>query len=194
MIKKAIWIPVLIGIVSGSLILAAALADFFIPLGPETSMGIGEIFTTLSAALGGPISAFITLLIPYSVVSLLNWEQYSEPRTFYITLADAAAHMCAMLVVSIGYCKLLYPRAQKTTIFLVGWWLTVGVYYYLAFLPLEVVLLNLVDSGFGASYSLFARDFFPEFAGTALITSLAWFAAPIRYRRPQWVKPQNFQE
>jgi len=190
-VKKTIWIPVVIGIVSGILILSAALADFFIPLGDETSIGIGEIFTTLSAALGGPVAAILTLLVPYSGVILLNLDQYTETRSLVIALADASAHLGAMLVVAICYYKLVYPRARKTGIFLLGWLLTIGVYYYLAFLPLEVVLLNLADSDFGATYSFYARNFIPEFLGTALITSLIWLAAPTRYRRPQWVESKD---
>ena len=61
-VKKTIWIPVIIGIVSGALIVLASTAHFLIPVGGDTSIGIGEIFTTLSAALGGPIAVIITLL------------------------------------------------------------------------------------------------------------------------------------
>ena len=190
-VKKTIWIPVVIGMVSAALIIFAAEAQFFIPLGNDTEMGIGELFTTLSAALGGPIASIITLLLVYGVIIILHIDLYPDLPSIYIPLADATAHLCAMLVVAIGYFKLLYPRARKTSIFLVGWFLMVGVYYYLAFLPLEVVLLNLIDPGFGATYPSFARNFIPEFLGTALITSLMWFAAPARYRRPQWVELKN---
>ena len=193
-LKRTIWIPAVIGVVSGSLILAAALADFFIPLGPETSMGVGEIFTTLSAAVGGPIAVILTLFVPYSGVILLKMELFTETQSLYMALADAAAHLSAMLVVAICYYKFLYPRARTTRFFLMGWWLTVGIYYYVAFLPLEVVLLNLVDPAFGATYPTFAGNFVPEFLGTAFITSLIWLAAPAHYRRPQWVEPKNAAE
>jgi len=188
-VKKTIWIPVVIGMVSGSLILAAAEAEFFIPLGNDTSMGIGELFTTLSAALGGPIAAIVTIFVVYSVHSMLHPEFFPDMTSIYIVLADATAHLCAMLVVAIGYYKLLYPRAKKSSIFLIGWFLMVGVYYYLALLPLSVLLLNLVDPGFGATYPAFARNFIPEFLGTAAITTLIWFASPAHYRRPQWNAP-----
>jgi len=189
--KKTIWIPVLIGIVSGSLILSAALADFFIPLGEDTSIGIGELFTTLSAALGGPVAVILTLLVPYSGVILLNLELYTEPRSLYIALADAAAHFSAMLVVAIIYYRILYPWARKTGAFLAGWFLLVGVYYYLAFLPLEVVFVNLADPDFGVTYPFYARNLFPEFLGTAGITTLIWLASPVHYRRPLWVEQKD---
>jgi len=190
-VKKTIWIPIVVGIVSAALILAASEAQFFIPLGNDTSMGIGELFTTLSAALGGPIAAIVTLLLVYSIHSILHIDLFPDMTSIYIVLADATAHLCAMLVVAIGYYKLLYPRARKTGIFLVGWFLTVGIYYYLALLPLSVILLNLADPGFSAKYPAFARNFIPEFLGTATITTMIWFASPARYRRPQWVEPKT---
>jgi hypothetical protein len=132
--------------------------------------------------------------VPYSGVVLLNLDLYSEPRSLYIPLADAAAHLSAMLVVAIIYSRFLYLWARKTGTFLFGWFLLVGVYYYLAFLPLEVVFVNLADPSFGATYSFYARNLFPEFLGTAVITSLIWFAAPAHYRRPQWTEEKHMPD
>ena len=190
-IKKIVSIPIVIGMASATLIIAAAEANFFIPLGNGSSIGIGELFTTLSAALGGPIASFVTIFVVYGVVGMLHPEYYPDTISISITIADAAAHLCAMLMIAIGYYKLLHPRARKTGIFLAGWFLLVGAYYYLALLPLSVVLLNLADPGFGATYLAFARNFIPEALGTAVITTLVWVAAPIRYRHPLWVEPGN---
>ena len=190
-VKKTIWIPVVIGMGAAALIIAAAEANFFIPLGNNTSMGVGELFTTLSASLGGPIASFVTIFVVYGVVGMLHPEYYPDTISIFITVADAAAHLCAMLVIAIGYYKLLYPWARKTGIFLVGWFLMVVIYYYLGLLPLSVLLLNLADPGFGATYPAFARNFFPEVLGTAAITTLLWFAAPAHFRRPRWVEPKN---
>jgi hypothetical protein len=187
-VKRAIWIPVVIGIVSATLIILAAEAQFFIPLGNNTSIGVGELFTTLSAALGGPIAASVTLLLVYGVISILHPELFPDMVSVFILLADAAAHLCAMLVVTVSYYKLIYPRVRKISIFLTGWFLTVGVYYYLALLPLSVILLNLADPDFGATYPTFAKNFVPEFLGTAVITTLILFALPANFRRPQWGK------
>ena len=189
-VKKTIWIPVMIGIVSGALILLASEVHFLIPTGGDSYIGIGEIFTTLSAALGGPMAVMITLLVTYGGGIMLYLDLYTDLPPILIALADATAHLCALLVVAIGYGKLLHPRARKTSMFLVGWWLTIGVYYYLAFLPLEVVLLNLVDPGHGVTYPSIARSVFLEFLGTVVITTLLWIALPARYRRPQWLEPK----
>ena len=193
-VKKTIWIPIAIGMASAALILAASEANFFIPLGNGSSIGIGELFTTLSASLGGPIASFVTIFVAYGVGSMLHPEYYPDTISISITVADAAAHLCAMLVIAIGYYKLLYPWVRKTGFFLVGWFLLVCAYYYLALLPLSVVLLNLADPGFGATYPVFARNFIPEALGTAVITTLVWVASPVRYRRPQWVEPGNTPE
>lgn len=189
--NKKIWPPVVIGIVSGALIFLASTAHFLIPVGGDSYIGIGEIFTTLTAALGGPIAVIIMLLATYGGVIILNIDLYADLPPILIALADATAHLCALLVVAMGYGKILYPSSKNTGIFLVGWWLMVGVYYYLAFLPLEVALLNLTDPGHGVTYPMIARNLLPEFLGTVTITTLIWIALPARYRRPQWMEPKQ---
>jgi hypothetical protein len=190
-VKRTIWIPVLIGLVSAALIIAAAEANFFIPLGPDTSMGIGELFTTLSAAIGGPIASITTIFVTYGVVGMIHPEYFPDLPSLYIILEDAIAHLSAMLMVVLIYTKLLYPRARKTGFFLAGWFLLICAYYFLALLPLSVVFLNLIDPSRGATYFDFARGFLPEVLGTAIITTLIWLAAPIRYRRPLWIELEN---
>jgi len=189
--KKTIWIPVAVGFAFGVLAFFASIANFSIPLGNDTFIGIGEIFATLSATLGGPIAVISMLLVTYGSVITVYIELYTDAQIFYIALADFTAHLCAMLVVTICYYKLLYPKARKTSAFLLGWWLIVGGYYYLALLPLSVILLNLANPDFGFTYVSFARDFLPEFLGTATITTLVWFAAPVHYRCPQWIEPKQ---
>ena len=190
-LKKTIWIPVAIGMVSAILILAASEANFSIPLGNGSSIGIGELFTTLSAALGGPLASIVTIFAAYGILGILHPEFFPDMTSVYILLEDAIAHLCAMLMVAIGYYKFLFPRMRMTGIFLVGWFLLVCAFYYLALLPLSVVFLNLIDPGRVATYSVFARNFFPEFLGTATITTLIWFAAPARFRRPLWIEPKQ---
>jgi len=193
-VKKTIWIPIAIGMASTALILAASEANFFIPLGNGSEMGIGELFTTLSAALGGPLASIVTIFLAYSIHSIFHPEIFTDMTTVYIILEDAVAHLCAMLVVAIGYFKFLYPRMKKTGHFLVGWFLLIGVYYYLALLPLSVIFLNLIDPGQDATYSVYARNFVPEALGTAVITTLVWVASPVRYRRPRWIELGNTPE
>jgi len=200
--KRMILMPIAIGMVSAVLILASSEANFSIPLGNGSYIGIGELFTTLSAALGGPLASIVILFMGYSIHSILHPEFFPDLTTVYIFLGDGVAHLWAMLVVAIFYYKFLSPRMRKTGVFLIGWFLLVGAYYYLALLPLSVVFLNLIDPGQGATYTVFAKNFIPEFLGTAILTTLVWFASPVRFRRPQWTdskqaldgKTQNKQE
>ena len=193
-VKKIIWIPVVIAMVSSAFILAAAEANFFIPLGNGAELGIGELFTTLSAALGGPIASVGTIFVVYSVHSILHPDIFPDLTSFFIMLEDGVAHLSAMLMVALVYNKFLYPRAKQTDVFLGSWFLLVGAYYYLALLPLSVVFLNLIDPARGATYATFARGFLPEYLGTAIITTLIWLAAPIRYRRPLWIGLENMPD
>jgi len=187
--KKIIWLPIILGLLFAVLILMVSEVKFVIPLGNNYSIGIGEIFNIFSAALGGPIAVVVTLLVTNIGHFLLNPNLYTDMQFFFIVLADAIVHMGAMLVVTIIYYRVLFPRVRKIGLFVVGWWLTIGVYYYLILLPLQVVFLSYADPGFGATYPSFARIFLPEFIGTAAITTLILFASPSRYRRPQWVEP-----
>jgi hypothetical protein len=190
-IKKTIWIPVSIGMITATLILLVSEARFVIPLGNNYSIGIGEILNTLSAALGGPIALIITVMVTGVGHFLLNPYLYTDTQFIFIALSDAFIHLCAMLVVAFSYYRVLNPWVRKTGAFIMGWWLIIGVYYYLILLPLQVVLLDYADPGYGATYPSFAKIFLPEFLGTAAITTLIWFALPARYRRPQWVGPKT---
>lgn len=189
--KKKILIPGMIGIVSAALILLVSKAEFVIPLGNNYSIGIGEILNTLSAALGGPIAAIITVLVTGFGHFMLNPNLYADPQFIYIAIADACIHLVAMLVIVISYSQVLYPQARKMGKFSLGWWLTISVYYYLVLLPLQVALLNYADPGYGATYPSFAKIFLPEFFGTAAITNLVLFALPARYRQLQWINLKN---
>ena len=192
--KKIIWLPIIIGILFSALILMVSEVKFVIPLGNNYSIGIGEIFNMFSAALGGPIAVTVTLLVATIGHFLLNPDLYTDTQFIFIVFADAVIHMGAMLAVTIIYSRVLYPRARKIGLFVAGWWLTIGVYYYLILLPLQVALLNFADPGFGATYPSFARIFLPEFLGTGVITTLLWFALPVRFRRPQWFEPKKTTE
>ena len=189
--KKTIWLPIIIGTLFAALILMVSEVKFVIPLGNNYSIGIGEIFNMFSAALGGPIAVIVTLLVASIGHFLLNPDLYTNAQFIFIVIADAVIHVGAMLAVTLIYSRVLFPRARKIGVFVMGWWLTVGVYYYVILLPLQVALLSFADPGFGATYPSFVRIFLPEFLGTGVITTLLWFALPARFRRPQWMEPKN---
>jgi len=51
--------------------------------------------------------------------------------------------------------------------------------------PIQVFLVNTLVPGFGA-YMDFVSVIWPEFLATTVLTTLIWFALPVRYRRPLW--------
>lgn len=192
--KKTIWISIMIGVISAVINILVSEAHFAIPLGNSAFIGVVEISNTLSASLGGPIALIITIVVTIFSHFMLNIELYSDMQFTLLAIADALIHIVALLVVAISYYRFLYPRLNKTGLFLVGWWLTVGVYYYVGLLPLQSVLINYADPSFGATYPSFARIFFPEFLGTSMITTLIWFALPVHYRRSMWVKDKESEK
>lgn len=165
-VQKTSWIPLVIGIAFGLLAIFASTANFIIPIGDETFIGIGEAFATLSAALGGPIAMVSMLVVAYGGDIILNIDLCTSPQTFYLVLADFTTHLYAKPGVAIGYSKFLSTRARKTGIFLVGWWLSVIV-YCLVLLAQSVILLFVASPGFRATFPHFT-DFIPEFLGTAV--------------------------
>lgn len=189
--KKTFWISVVIGIVFSILILLSSEAQLVIPFGNNYNIGVGEIFNLLSAVLGGPIAVIVTPFMTGTGLFIFKNDLYSGSQFTSIGLADAFIHIFALVVVAVSYSGLIAPRAKKTIAFIAGWWLLVGVFYYLILLPLQVLLLNLIHPAFGATYPSFARLFFPEFLGTATITSLIWLASPVHFRRQRWSKPLN---
>ena len=193
-VKKTIWIPIVIGVISAVLNILISEAHFAIPIGPNAFIGIVEISNTLSASLGGPIALIITILVTNFGHFILNLELYSDMQFTILAIADALIHIVALLVVAISYYRFLYPRWNKTGLFLVGWWLTLSVYYYLALLPLQTALINFSIPSFGATYPSFARIFLPEFLATLMITTLIWFALPVHYRRSRWVKKKESEK
>jgi hypothetical protein len=185
--KRTIWVPILIGLIFAAFLILVTETQFVIPLGNKAFIGVGEIFNTISAALGGPF-AIITIIVTAISHFILHAELFTDVQFTYIVVIDAMIHIFALLLVSICYYRILYLRVKKASFFFVGWFVMIGVYYYLILLPLQVALLKHADPGLGATYLSFAKIFFPEFLGTALITTLFWFASPKYFRRPQWVE------
>jgi hypothetical protein len=192
--KKTIWIPIATGVVSAALNILVSEAHFGIPIGDNAFIGIVEISNTLSASLGGPIALIITVVVTNIGHFILNLELYADIQFIFLTIADALIHIFALLVVATSYYRFLYPRFNKTGLFLVGWWLTLSVYYYLALLPLQTALINFSDPSFGVTYPSFARIFLPEFLATSMITTLIWFALPVHYRRSRWVTKKESEK
>jgi hypothetical protein len=185
--KKTIWVPIMIGLAAGGLSYLLSVADFIIliPLGEGAGLGGAEILGTLAAALGGPIATVITGLLNGVAGYLVTRNVFPWPTSFYMAGADLIAHIIAMLAAAFCY-RFLHERAKKGLLaLLAGWILIVAIYYFVVLTPIQVFLVNTFVPGFGA-YMDFVSIIWPEFLVTTVVTTLIWFALPVRYRRPLW--------
>ena len=190
--KKTIWVPITIGLVAGGLSYLLGVADFriLVPLGEGASLGVAEIFGTLAAALGGPIATVITGLLNGVVGYLITRDVFPWPASLYMAGADLIAHIIAMLAAAFCY-RFLNERAKKGLLaLLAGWVLIVVIYYFVVLTPIQIFLLNTLVPGFGA-YMDFVSVIWPEFLATTVVTTLIWFALPVRYRRPLWYESKK---
>ena len=189
--KKTIWRPLVLGIALGLLDFISLAVHFVLPTSEETFVGPQEIFVTISAALGGPLGLFFTSFFQelgvhfYLLKGQLPPEQV--PLEVFVSIADFTAHILASLVVVYCY-RFLYQRAKKAITFYTGWILIVIIYYILL-LPLQSFLYNLVIPDMLPLF-VWIRSSLMEVLTVVIISPLIWFALPIRYRRPLWIKMQ----
>lgn len=143
-----------------------------------------EIFTTIGAALTGPLGGI--------VIGIL--AGIGEPGG--VMLASVLAHVSGGLWMGFSY-KNLVHNPLKMPASLIGWVFLVLAYYYLFVVPGFVIGQAIFNSedfnelyGAGTSlmraYTVLGWGALPEALLTALVTSLVLVALPIRYRRPLW--------
>ncbi len=175
----------------GGVALIIVLAELFVPI-PGTGVVTDprEVFTTLGAALTGPVGGLIV-----GILAGIG-EAFIGTPAERIPLASLIAHLAGGLWMGWAYKKLVFNRLQMPTLVL-GWAGLVAVYYIAFAIPGFVIgqLLFYPDQyaafyGEGASlfgaYLTLAQGVVPEALLTTLITSLVIVALPRRYRRPLW--------
>lgn len=175
----------------GGVALVVVLAELIIPIpGTNVVTDPREIFSTLGAALTGPIGGLIV-----GVLAGIG-EAFIGAPAERIPLASLLAHVAGGLWMGWGYKKLVFNRLQMPTLIL-GWAGLVLVFYYILAVPGFVIgqWLFYPDQyaafyGEAASlievYLTLARGVAPEALITMMITSLVIVALPRRYRRPLW--------
>lgn len=192
--RKSIWIPLILGGVLGILDFVSLAVNFLIPLGPFGATGPQEILVLMAAALGGPWGFFVAQIFHdlgiyfYFLHMQLSPEQMASLGVLFV-LADFSAHILALSVVAWGY-KFLHQRAQKIYTFCAGWILIVIIYYTLLVL-LQSLLIGLVVQVQHPLSEIFQNNL-PEFLVVTLITTLILLALPNKYRKPLWIKQQQF--
>lgn len=190
--KKTIWRPLVLGIALGLVDFVSLAVHFVLPTTEETFVGPQEIFTTISAALGGPLGLFLTSLFQELGVHFFLLKGQLPPEQvhleIFISIADFTAHILATLAVVYCY-RSLHQRAKKAITFFAGWILIVIVYYTLL-LPLQSILYNLVIPNTLPLW-VWVQSSIQEVLTVAIISPLIWFALPVRYRRPLWYESKK---
>lgn len=187
--KKTIWIPIVIGLIAGGMNYLTTVVNFHIPI-PGGYIGAGEIFSTLTAALGGPVAVGIDGLVHGIVGYGMIREVFPWPTPLHLVSADSFAHIISMLAAAFCYRFLHDQRSKNSLALIAGWALIVAMYYYAFLTPAQVLLLNSIIPGLVGTYMDLARITWAECFATIFITSLILLALPERYRKPQWVERQ----
>ncbi len=182
---------VVTALVFGALALSIVLAELIIPI-PGTGVVTDprELFTTIGAALTGPLGGLVVGILAGAGEAFLG-----DPGS-RIPLASLIAHIAGGLWMGFAYKKLVYERIEMPGM-LLGWAALVLVFYYGFAVPGFVLGQAIFYKAsfaefYGANasllqaYGLLARGASAEAVLTTLITTLAILALPRKYRRPLW--------
>lgn len=180
-----------VSIAFGGVALIIVIAELFVPI-PGTGVVTDprEIFTTLGAALTGPVGGLIV-----GILAGVG-EAFIGVPAGRIPLASLIAHIGGGLWMGWAYKKLVFNRLRMPSLVL-GWAGLVLVFYFVFAVPGFVIGQSLFYPeqytafyGEGASlveaYMTLAQGAVPEALLTVLITSLVLVALPKGYRRPRW--------
>lgn len=185
LVRKTIWIPIVGGLIFGSLSFLISAANITIQVSKDLILGPWEIFNTISAALFGPIGLLITQLgMDTGGYLYLLKDVSAESQNIYFITCDYIAHSVSLLVVAFGY-RFIYSR-MKMPLFLAGWSLTLGIYYVMLAI-LQVFLYNTFIPEVEATYTFYFKNIPLELILIIVITSLILSGLPDRYRKPQWM-------
>jgi hypothetical protein len=182
---------IVFSIAFGAVALLIVLAELFVPI-PGTGVVTDprEIFTTLGAALAGPVGGIIIGVFAGTGEAFIGVPQSRIP------LASLIAHIAGGLWMGWAYKNLVFNRLRMPMLVL-GWAGLVLVFYFIFAAPGFAIGQSVlyqdqftVFYGEGASlvdaYLTLARGVAPEALIATLITSLVIVALPQRYRRPLW--------
>lgn len=169
---KALLAALIFGLIAYFILLL----DLHIPiLGTGTVTDPREIFTTLGAALSGPIGGVLIGIL----------AGIASPD---FQLASIFVHIIGGVWVGISYKKLVQQK-PPISIYLLGWASIILIYYYIFLIPSLLAILPLFSGekiDFISMYINLAQGVLPEALLTTGFTTLVLFALPRKYRQPLW--------
>jgi len=187
--KKTIWIPIVGGLIFGALSFLISAANITIQVSQDLILGPWEIFNTISAALFGPIGLLITQLgMDFGGYLYLLKDVSTGSQNINFVICDYVAHSASLIIITFGY-RFIYRRMKMPKL-LVGWALTLGI-YYIVLAIIQVFLYNIFIPDLEATYAFYFRNIPVELILIIVITSLILLALPERYRRPQWYESKS---
>lgn len=187
-IKKTIWVPFLIGIITGLLVIIADVVGFRIPSGyHEELVDSREIFYSLCAALAGPLGTIFAQVAGF----LLNPTLLGliDPSAIIINFL---IH-CMMGLWAVFAYRFIHERLNSQMLKVLVWLGTMLVYYTIYTIPVFMLFLtNRPAADFIKEFVVFVRSIFSEFVVTTLLTTLIlFFALSKKFRKPLWYEPRG---
>ena len=188
-VKKTISRPIIAGLIFGTLSFLISAANITIAISKDLILGPWELLNTISAVLFGPISLLITQLgMDIGGYFYLIKGVFPAPQDVYFMICEYISHTLSLLVLM--FCYRFIHQRMKMPFFLVGWSLSLGIYYVLLAV-LQVTLYNIAVPSLGASYAIYFRNIPVELILIIFLTSLILLALPERYRKPQWFETKK---
>ena len=192
--KKTIWQPLVLGVVSGLLAGIATVTGLSFLMSGITYNAIGFYVTLflLAAALGGPLAGAITPAFWVIISALFGPPEMqaviTPPDTFWSNLIALGTFTA---LVGFAY-RLIFERLKMPARLLA--WAGIVVAYYFIALPAAIIPQYLLSGDppseiLPAVLSAYA-NYIPQAIFDIFITSLVFIALPARYRRPLWVAQQ----
>jgi LytS/YehU family sensor histidine kinase len=164
------------GLIFGALALCVVLIGIHIPIpGVNVVTDPRELFTTLGAALSGPIGGILVGFL----------AGIAEPGG--IPLASLLAHIVGAVFLGFAYKKIVYRL--KGFLMYLGWIAAVLIYYYVFAITGFAVGVSLFyndPTPILQSYLALAKGVISEAILASIVTTLVLFALPKKYRKPLW--------
>jgi hypothetical protein len=169
----------LVAILCGACTTLILAARYSVDLALGFTMDGREVFLVLGAAIAGPWAALLMSLF-MAVGVVIGYP--GNPLAG--TIVDTFSHLASLVLLSLLYQHIWYPRVQRPFRPL-AWAFLVPIYYWLCLAPIGSLLYYAIHLAPSPVY-MFTLPIWPEVLATTVITTLIMAALPEKWRRPLW--------
>lgn len=191
--KKTIWRPLVLGVVSGLLAGIATVTglSFLTPGITNNTIGFYMTLFLLAAALGGPLAGAIAPMLWVIIAALFGPPDVKAvitiPATFWSNMIAVGA---VVALVGLAY-RTIFERVKMPARLLV--WAGIVIACYVIGLPSSLIpqdyLLGDPPSDILPAVLYSYQTYIPQAIFDILITSLVFMALPSSHTRPLWYEP-----